>query len=124
MPFIRESVVTTVNEDGSGYIAPLGVIEDEPHLVIAPFRPGPRLDNLRRHPFACVNYTVDARIFAGCVTSGGATGRWRRPSGCAAGGSSCPRPQRGRSRGAGRGRAAPRFRCRELHVATTPRSWA
>ena len=30
MPFIRESVVTTLNEDGSAYIAPLGVIEEYP----------------------------------------------------------------------------------------------
>ena len=68
MPFIRESVVTTVNEDGSAYIAPLGVIEEGPYLVIAPFRPSTTLDNLRRHPFACISYTTDARIFAGCVT--------------------------------------------------------
>ena len=68
MPFIRESVVTTRNADGSAHVAPLGVIEDDPYLVIAPFRPSTTLDNLRRHPFACVNYTVDARVFAGCVT--------------------------------------------------------
>jgi hypothetical protein len=68
MPFIRESIVTTRNEDGSAYIAPLGVIEEGEHLVIAPFRPSTTLENLRRHPFACINYTVDVRIFAGCVT--------------------------------------------------------
>jgi uncharacterized protein len=44
------------------------VIEETPFLVIAPFHPSTTLDNLRRHPFACVNYTVDARVFAGCVT--------------------------------------------------------
>ena len=27
MPFIRESIVTTLNEDGSAHIAPLGIIE-------------------------------------------------------------------------------------------------
>ena len=68
MPLIRESVVTTVNEDGSAYIAPLGVIEEAPFLVVAPFRPSTTLDNLRRHPFACISYTTDSRIFAGCVT--------------------------------------------------------
>ena len=68
MPFIRESVVTTVNEDGLAYIAPLGIIEDGPFLIIAPFRPSTTLDNLRRHPFACISYTTDPRIFAGCVT--------------------------------------------------------
>ncbi len=68
MPFIRESVVTTLNADGSAHVAPLGVIEEPPYLVIAPFRPSTTLENLRRHPFACVNYTVDVRVFAGCVT--------------------------------------------------------
>ena len=68
MPFIRESVVTTRNEDGSAHIAPLGVIEEPPHLVLAPFAPSTTLDNLRRHPFACVNYLTEVRVFAGCVT--------------------------------------------------------
>ena len=68
MPFIRESIVTTLNADGGAHIAPLGVIVEEPFLVIAPFRPSTTLDNLRRHGFACVNYTTDVRVFAGCVT--------------------------------------------------------
>ncbi len=68
MPFIRESIVTTLNPDGGAHTAPLGVIVEPPHLVVAPFRPSTTLDNLRRHPFACVSYTVDVRVFAGCVT--------------------------------------------------------
>lgn len=68
MPFIRESIVTTLSPDGGAYIAPLGVIEEPPWLVIAPFQPSTTLENLRRHPFACISYTTDARIFAGCVT--------------------------------------------------------
>jgi uncharacterized protein len=68
MPVIRESIVTTLNLDGSAHIAPLGVIVEPPFLVIAPFHPSSTLDNLRRHPFACVNYITDVRIFAGCVT--------------------------------------------------------
>ena len=68
MPFIRESIVTTLNADGSAHVAPLGVIVEAPHLVIAPFHPSTTLDNLRRHPFACVNYTTDVRVFAGCVS--------------------------------------------------------
>jgi hypothetical protein len=68
MPFIRESIVTTLNADGSAHVAPLGVIVEPLWLVIAPFHPSTTLDNLRRHPFACVNYTTDVRVFAGCVT--------------------------------------------------------
>jgi uncharacterized protein len=118
MPFIRESVVTTVNEDGSAYIAPLGVIEDGPHLVIAPFRPSTTLDNLRRHPFACVNYTVDARIFAGCVTKrkrdwpvapAERVRGWRLKAALAHSEVEVAELAEDEQR--------PRFRCRELHVA-------
>ena len=68
MPFVRESVVVTVDADGSPHIAPLGVVERPPHLILAPFRPSRTLDNLERHPAATVNYVDDVRIFAGCVT--------------------------------------------------------
>lgn len=68
MPFIRESIVTTLNADGTAHIAPLGVIVEASLLVIAPFHPSTTLENLRRHGFACVNYTIDVRVFAGCVT--------------------------------------------------------
>ncbi|MGD9511934.1 MAG: DUF447 domain-containing protein [Geminicoccaceae bacterium] len=68
MPFIRESIVTTTSEDGSAHVAPLGVIEDGQFLVIAPFHPSTTLANLRRTPHACVNYTTDVRVFAGCVS--------------------------------------------------------
>lgn len=68
MPFIRESIVTTLNPDGSAHIAPLGLIEQPPCLVIAPFHPSRTLENLRREPVACVSYTTDMRVFAGCVS--------------------------------------------------------
>ncbi|MFO1039859.1 MAG: DUF447 family protein [Geminicoccaceae bacterium] len=68
MAFIRESIVTTRNADGTAHVAPLGVIEEDDWLVIAPFRPSTTLENLERHPYACVNYTTDVRVFAGCVT--------------------------------------------------------
>ena len=68
MPFVRESIVTTLNADGTAHIAPLGLIEQPPCLVIAPFHPSRTLDNLRREPVACVSYTTDVRVFAGCVT--------------------------------------------------------
>lgn len=119
MPFIRESIVTTLGPDGRAHVAPLGVIEEDPFLVVAPFAPSRTLDNLRRHPFACVSYTADARVFAGCVT-----GRRRDWPTVAAVRIDVPRlagalahtevavaeiaedPQR------------PRFRCRTVHEAT------
>lgn len=68
MPFIRESIVTTLGSEDRAHVTPLGVIVEPPYLVVAPFHPSTTLDNLRRHPFACISYTTDVRVFAGCVT--------------------------------------------------------
>ena len=79
---IRECIVTTLNEEGSVHIAPLGLIADEGGFIIAPFRPSATLDNLRSHPYAVANFTDDVLVFAGCLT-GCLTGRrdWpTRPS--------------------------------------------
>jgi len=65
---ILESVVTTRSEDGSAYIAPLGLHVDGAHLIIAPFRPSKTLENLQREGHAVVNWTTDVRLFAGPVT--------------------------------------------------------
>lgn len=119
MPFIRESIVTTSNPDGSAHIAPLGVIEEPPFLVIAPFAPSTTLENLRRHPYACVSYVTDARVFAGCVTRRRRDwpvvpamhiGGWRLAAALAHAelgvAEVADDPQR------------PRFRCRQLHEAS------
>ena len=68
MPLIRETIVTTRNADGSAHIAPIGIIEDGGHWVIAPFKPSTTLDNLRARPCALANYTDDVMVFAGCLT--------------------------------------------------------
>lgn len=68
MPKIVETIVTTQSGDGVVHIAPLGLIADGPHWIIAPFAPSRTLDNLRAVPFACANHTADVRVFAGCIT--------------------------------------------------------
>jgi hypothetical protein len=68
MPYIRETILTTVNSEGRVHIAPLGIIAEKDGWVIAPFRPSITLDNLAEVPFAVANYTDDVRIFAGCLT--------------------------------------------------------
>ncbi|RWL13645.1 MAG: DUF447 family protein [Mesorhizobium sp.] len=68
MPFIRESIITTVNKAGHVHIAPIGIIAEKDGWVIAPFRPSITLDNLAEVPFAIANYTDDVRVFAGCLT--------------------------------------------------------
>jgi hypothetical protein len=65
---IRETIVTTCNEAGAVHIAPLGLIEDDDGLVIAPFRPSTTLDNLNARPYAVANYCDDVLVFAGCLT--------------------------------------------------------
>lgn len=65
---IRESIVTTRNQNGSAHIAPMGIHALEDALVIAPFKPSATLDNLLRAPRACINYLDDVRVYAGCLT--------------------------------------------------------
>ena len=68
MPMIRESIVTTLSDEGKMHMAPLGLIQDGQGWVIAPFRPSTTLDNLRTTPFAVASFTDDVLVFAGCLT--------------------------------------------------------
>ena len=68
MPRILETIVTTLNADGSAHLVPFGLIEDGEHYVVAPFRPSPTIANLERHPFLAAAAPVDIRVIAGCVT--------------------------------------------------------
>lgn len=65
---IYETVITTVNPDGSAHIAPFGIREHGDRVIISPFRPSTSLDNLLRTKQAVVNLTDDVRIFAGALT--------------------------------------------------------
>jgi hypothetical protein len=68
MPLIRETIITTVNAAGAVHIAPLGIIEEDGHWIVAPFRPSQTLDNLRAVPHAVASHVDDVRVFAGCLT--------------------------------------------------------
>lgn len=68
MPFISETIVTTLTDDGSAHIAPLGLIKDGEHWILAPFKPSRTLDNLLTQECAVANHTDDVRVFAGCLT--------------------------------------------------------
>jgi uncharacterized protein len=68
MPRIVETIVTTADAAGEVHIAPLGLIEEGSHWLIAPFKPSRTLDNLRANPCAVASHTDDVRVFAGCVT--------------------------------------------------------
>lgn len=68
MPLIRETIVVTANALGEPHVAPLGLIGEGAHWIIAPFHPSTTLDNLRVRPAATANLCDDARVFAGCLT--------------------------------------------------------
>ncbi|SDP90785.1 hypothetical protein SAMN05428967_4298 [Phyllobacterium sp. YR620] len=68
MTYIRETIVTTVDNQGAVHIAPLGIIQQDDKWIIAPFRPSKTLENLVAVPYAIANYTDDMLVFAGCLT--------------------------------------------------------
>lgn len=68
MPKIIESIITTLNSDGSPHIAPMGIWRQDGFVVLAPFKPSTTLDNIQNRQCAVVNYTDDVRIFAGCLS--------------------------------------------------------
>ena len=68
MPFIRESIITTLRDDGSAHIVPMGAHETEQGLMLAPFKPSGAHENLLRDGVATINYTDDVRVYAGCLT--------------------------------------------------------
>jgi hypothetical protein len=68
MPLIRETIVVTTDAANRPHVAPLGLIADGEHWIVAPFRPSTTLENLRVRPYATANLTDDARVFAGCLT--------------------------------------------------------
>lgn len=65
---IRETIITTLNEDDSVHIAPMGIRKQEGLYIISPFKPSTTLKNLQRTNQAVINFTDDVRVFAGCLT--------------------------------------------------------
>lgn len=68
MPRIVETIITTRDKSGTPHVAPLGLIAEGEHWVLAPFKPSRTLDNLRAHPFAVASHTDDVRVYAGSLT--------------------------------------------------------
>ena len=65
---IYETVVTTINSDGTTHIAPMGIRQENDRYLIAPFKPSRTLDNLVNSGVAVINATTEVMIFAGCLT--------------------------------------------------------
>ncbi|QRG05858.1 DUF447 family protein [Xanthobacter dioxanivorans] len=65
---IRETIVTTASATGEAHVAPMGATIVEGGYLLQPFRPSRTLDNLAALKVAVVNFSDDARIFAGCIS--------------------------------------------------------
>lgn len=65
---IHETVVTTSSAAGDAHVAPMGIRYEDDRVVLMPFKPSRTYDNVLARGCAVVNFTVDTRIFAGCVT--------------------------------------------------------
>lgn len=65
---IRETIVTTASPAGEPHVAPMGASVVEGGYLLMPFRPSRTLDNLMAARAGVLNFTDDARVFAGCVT--------------------------------------------------------
>lgn len=68
MPFILETVVTTVSPDGELHLVPFGLIREDDDYVLAPFRPSPTIANLEASPCFAASAPTDMRVIAGVVT--------------------------------------------------------
>lgn len=65
---IRETIVTTASAAGEAHVAPMGANVVDGGYLLQPFRPSRTLDNLAAGRVAVVNFTDDARVFAGCIS--------------------------------------------------------
>ena len=68
MVYVRETIVTTRNENNTIKVSPLGVYIENDILKIKPFKPSISLDNILRNNSGVINYIDDVRIFASCIT--------------------------------------------------------
>jgi len=65
---IYEVIISTMNEDGSSHVAPMGVSQKGDFVVLKPFKPSKTLDNILTQKTAVMNIVTDVRVFAGVVT--------------------------------------------------------
>ena len=52
---IYEVIISTINEDGSSHVAPMGVSQKADFVVLKPFKPSKTLDNILTQKTAVMN---------------------------------------------------------------------
>jgi hypothetical protein len=68
VPFILETIVTTLSPEGELHLVPFGLIRDGDDYVLAPFLPSPTIGNLDASPVFAASAPTDVRVIAGVVT--------------------------------------------------------
>ena len=66
---IFETIISTVNAQGTPHVTPFGVRYENDLIVISPYRPSATLDNILVTQHAVMNLTDDVRVFAGALTN-------------------------------------------------------
>src|SRR5947209_1452817 len=64
MPFIVESIITTMAAPGAVNVAPMGVYWGTTTVLLKPYQDTTTYRNLRAHPAAVLNLTDDATLIA------------------------------------------------------------
>ena len=63
MIYVRETVVTTKNENNTIKVSPFGVYIENDVLKLKPFKPSISLDNILRNNSGVINYIDDVKNF-------------------------------------------------------------
>jgi len=66
---IFETIITSIDTDGSPHVAPFGVHHVADLIVISPYKPSTTLANILATKYAVMNLTDDVRIFVGTLTN-------------------------------------------------------
>lgn len=66
---IFETIISTVNAQGTPHVTPFGVRYENDLIVISPYRPSATLDNILVTQHAVMNLTDDVRVSAGALTN-------------------------------------------------------
>jgi hypothetical protein len=65
---IYETIVTTINPQGSAHTTPFGLRVRDGLVIISPYKPSATLENILVTGHAVLNMTDDVRVFAGALT--------------------------------------------------------
>jgi len=66
---IFETIITSIDTDGSPHVAPFGVRHEADLIVISPYKPSTTLANILATKYAVMNLTDDVRIFVAALTN-------------------------------------------------------